>query len=67
MVFEESVLNKLENIARKYKFRATHCISEEGVEDFCKGLRQAWVLGLDVEAKDIRFVNEVYESIIMRG
>lgn len=67
MVFEENVLNKLENIARKYKFRTTRFKSEESIEDFCKGIKQAWILGLDVEAKDIRFVNEVYESIIMRG
>ena len=62
-VLNEKGMEKLNEIADRYRFRNTFELEQDEVYDFCHALLQAYQLGLRVYADDLDFIQMVMENL----
>lgn len=55
-------MEKLNEIADRYRFRDTYELEQDDVYDFCHALYQAYHLGLRIYADDLDFIQMVMEK-----
>lgn len=53
------VVEKINEISTKYRFRDTFEIESQEVMDFCRGIMQAQHLGLNLDEEDLNFVQKI--------
>lgn len=53
------VVERINEIADKYKFRNHFEIESQEVMDFCRGIMQAQHLGLNLDEEDLEFVQKI--------
>lgn len=53
------VVERINEIADKYKFRNNFEIESQEVMDFCRGIMQAQYLGLNLDEEDLEFVQKI--------
>lgn len=55
-------MEKLNEIADRYRFRDTYELEQDEAYDFCHALYQAYNLGLRIYADDLDFIQMVMEN-----
>ena len=56
-------MEKLNEIADRYRFRNIFDLEQDEAYDFCHALYQAYLLGLRVYADDLDFIQMVMENL----
>lgn len=56
---KKDIIERINTIADKYRFRNEFEITEVQVVDFCRGLMQAQYIGLNLDEDDLSFIQGI--------
>lgn len=55
----QKIVEKINEISSKYRFRDTFEIESQEVLDFCRSIMQAQYIGLNLDNEDLEFIQAV--------